>query len=403
MSALIFINLKDLEIPFMRFLAVTLLSCTFLGGSLHAQDCLTQIQTAIGGQISYLPQHTLLTEEFVRQLNLVSSAFHVYPAFFMADDSKSPNSMAFDCGVVAGSTSTVVFGENLTKQHFADYGRINYSIPAIIAHEFTHIVQDERDVHPLGKGTELQADYMAGWYTARVNQNSPDRMSAIRQAISSFYNMGDSAIDPTDTDPHGLKPDREKAVEAGMSIYRLGFEDAWRTSQAYIATLEDSYIDSGLHSRSGGATSTGGSDSSVPIPWPTFIQLAENNNLLSLRSGDINQTTSAWSVSSAPLPFSNKECTLDMVDADSDSDRRFKLSCEREMGSLESAKKWIETRVAMFTSNGATETLRKQHRENTYTVVLRTSHGAEVLLGFNPRYGHEAVKALVSVDITDRQ
>lgn len=173
-------------------------------------------------------------DQFVNsQLASISTAYGVKPGFFMVNDANGANATAFPCGVLPGTTATVVFGYRLMRDEFANTrGPTNYTITAILAHEFTHIVQSEQGTRLPGTGRELQADFMAGWYIAKSNLLSPDRMNAVSQSIVTFFEKGDEQIDASDSDPHGTKPQREDAVKAGMLRYRYAFEQACAESAA---------------------------------------------------------------------------------------------------------------------------------------------------------------------------
>jgi hypothetical protein len=222
-------------------IALLLLPC---GHLVRAQTCLGNIQSSYTS-ISKTTGNLMLDQAFNKELDRISGLYRIYPNFFMADDSRGGmNASAFDCGVTPGSRYTIVFGAHLMLNEFSLTGPNNYSIPAILAHEFTHIVQFQRGTVLPGTGKELQADFMAGWYTAKVNEWSFDRFSAISQSIVSFFMKGDDFINNNDPDPHGTREQRVAAIKAGMAIYSSSFNQAYSRSKELF---------------SGGTSSGGGS------------------------------------------------------------------------------------------------------------------------------------------------
>lgn len=107
----------------------------------------------------------------------------------------------------------VFLGINLMQSEYRSGVGTGYSIPSIIAHEYAHILQYKLNSKLEGKWRELQADYLAGWYTAHrsryVSQN-------IDESILSFFNKGD--YDFNTPQHHGLPLERQQAFIEGLNL-----------------------------------------------------------------------------------------------------------------------------------------------------------------------------------------
>src|ERR1700737_4113182 len=143
------------------FIPIKILFLVFVS-CCHAQSCLNLIRSQYPN-LSRTTGNVGLDQAFNRQLNLVSQEFGVPPGFLMVDASAPANAQAYNCGVIPGTSATVVFGMRLTAEEFARTGPNNYTIPAIIPHEFILFVKGARGTDLPGTGKELQADFMAGW------------------------------------------------------------------------------------------------------------------------------------------------------------------------------------------------------------------------------------------------
>jgi hypothetical protein len=155
--------------------------------------------------------------------------YQVQPRGFYYLDGATPNAMATSQVVTPyGPDGTVVFGMTLLQQEFqADpEGRV---VRAIMAHEFAHLVQFKRGLTTPGKRPELQADYMAGWYSFS-QQVSMDQLEPI---LMSFFQKGDYAFNSPHH--HGTPGERIAAVRAGYDAAWPTIDDAWAGSEQYLA------------------------------------------------------------------------------------------------------------------------------------------------------------------------
>jgi hypothetical protein len=103
------------------------------------------------------------------------------------------------------------------------------AIPAILGHEFGHVLQNVRHCPlPRGKWRELFADFLSGFFTAR--RREARRQDAF-QAFATFADKGDFGY--TDEDHHGTPQERGAAFLAG---YRCGgnADAAYTSGLAYF-------------------------------------------------------------------------------------------------------------------------------------------------------------------------
>jgi len=163
-------------------------------------------------------------------LSGLSHAFRVSPKFYIYDDRGSAN--AFATKEIHDSEyrdGAVMFGTKLIASEPEQTGFANYTIAAIMAHEFAHIVQFKNGSTLSTSQKELQADYLAGWYTA----NHGPAGIAESQALISFYRKGDYGFN--DPDHHGTPEERLRAVQAGVKDARSTPEQALNNSKQFVS------------------------------------------------------------------------------------------------------------------------------------------------------------------------
>ncbi len=157
--------------------------------------------------------------------------FGVTPRGFFFDDGNAPN--AFASGKVTnqlGPDGTVAFGLNLLNKELQRDGGSGLAVPAIMAHEFAHIVQFKRNSTLSVRDKELQADYLAGWYLG--SRWIPTDSSA---AFKAFFEMGDYQFN--NPDHHGTPAQRLKAIQAGVRDTGLSLDNAYKTGATLARSL----------------------------------------------------------------------------------------------------------------------------------------------------------------------
>lgn len=129
----------------------------------------------------------------------------------------------------------VVFGVNLMTSEFKSPFGSGYGIPAIIGHEYAHIMQFKNRLPLRGKWMELHADYMAGWFTA--HRGRFDARQNSQESALSFFNKGDYAFN--DVGHHGTPAERVGAFMAGFQLnVRQSYPDAGAAYTAGISYLQ---------------------------------------------------------------------------------------------------------------------------------------------------------------------
>jgi hypothetical protein len=166
--------------------------------------------------------------------------FHLFPAFYFMTGKGSRSACAFpesdpDRGIVT-------FGEELLRREVSDAGGPQYasSVPAIMAHEFAHLLQIKNGSTSTGPKYELQADYIAGWYMGRRAKLVPTTVSpqqSLQTIMRSFYAKGDYQLN--DASHHGTPEERVGAISAGYRNSELQIPDMYRESLKFVAEMHE--------------------------------------------------------------------------------------------------------------------------------------------------------------------
>jgi hypothetical protein len=107
----------------------------------------------------------------------------------------------------------ILLGWDLLVKESNSYNRTGFGIPAVLSHEFAHILQYKLGF-PYGyKWQELHADYLAGWFTAHRCRCRPQDMN---EAMMSFYGRGDYRFN--NPRHHGTPEERLDAFMAGVNL-----------------------------------------------------------------------------------------------------------------------------------------------------------------------------------------
>lgn len=158
----------------------------------------------------------------------IQNRFGVSAKMFLMKESGGPNAFAlstrhnarteilqqFGIPGAASPDGVVVFGVDLMTSEFRSAFGSGYGIPAIIGHEYAHIMQFKNAIPLRGKWIELHADYMAGWFTA--HRGRFDRIQNSQESAISFFNKGDYAFN-SETH-HGTPAERVGAFMAGFQL-----------------------------------------------------------------------------------------------------------------------------------------------------------------------------------------
>jgi hypothetical protein len=141
-------------------------------------------------------------------------------AFF--DDSDSPNAFALPFRMSGEDGATVVYGVSLINKVLATFASNSttggvQALGGIFAHEFGHAAQFKYYGGNRGPSphAELQADFVAGWYTLIRNIQQRGTVN-FREIATEMYNVGDYAF--TSPTHHGTPEQRVAAYIAGVNF-----------------------------------------------------------------------------------------------------------------------------------------------------------------------------------------
>jgi hypothetical protein len=205
----------------------------------HATDytgCLLSAYAAGQMRPQILPPNKVVRQDQYAALQSIIGhliqALNVNPQFYFYNDQESPNAFAtpeaFDSNFPNG---TVIFGARLITLEAQQTGFANYTVAAIMAHEFAHILQFKLGEDLPTKQKELEADYMAGWYIANVSGTALDVASS--EALRTFYSKGDYGFN--DPNHHGTPQERMRAVQAGLRDSRSSLKQAFSHAHDFVA------------------------------------------------------------------------------------------------------------------------------------------------------------------------
>jgi len=163
-------------------------------------------------RLSNTTGNATLDSQLNREYQMLIAYFGVKPTFYIYDDGDAPNAIAFPPQYQPGYSGAVIFGINLMRNELTDQPQ-NISIPAIMAHEFGHIVQYNAGCDLPVKYRELQADYLAGTYLSHRFQGEIP-LETMNQTARSFYTKGDYLFN--NPQHHGTPAQRWLMIEMGF-------------------------------------------------------------------------------------------------------------------------------------------------------------------------------------------
>jgi hypothetical protein len=176
--------------------------------------------------------------------------FDVNPAFGFYDPAKlsdpvgleaqGMNAFATTEGTdIPGTWGTVGFGWDLFRTEFYQHDNTGLTLMTIIAHEFGHILQYKRNLHPVlrtgfPRKIEINADFLAGYYLGQRKKKIPSLR--FQRAGEFLIRTGRSDIgNPNRT--HGDSQERLDAAEAGFRVSYVenqSLENAIRAGLEYV-------------------------------------------------------------------------------------------------------------------------------------------------------------------------
>lgn len=151
---------------------------------------------------------TQIDDICVKEVASLNRLFEVEAAFGFFDDADGANAVAIQKAYdPARKDGTVLLGRRLAEQIARRHDKLlSVALIGVLAHEWGHIRQFKAGVQASwGVHYELSADYLAGWYLARMSLVGEDRMD---EGSRLFENLGDSQF--MDEDHHGTPAQRSK-------------------------------------------------------------------------------------------------------------------------------------------------------------------------------------------------
>ncbi len=167
--------------------------------------------------------NALIDQRVDAAVTTIAERFGAWPQFYYFDDGTSPN--AFSTPEAIGNPGdfppecarfgTVVLGLRLMVEELQGTRDImNYSVPAVLAHEWTHTLQFRNNCSLQGKDRELHADYLSGWHIKYLKQTKNPNLDET-DVFSRVYKRGDIAFNSPAH--HGTPAERLQAFLAGFN------------------------------------------------------------------------------------------------------------------------------------------------------------------------------------------
>src|SRR5262249_15312009 len=132
-------------------------------------------------------------------LSKISRTFGVVPGFAYYDDTGAPNAFATPKVRLKNRDGTVLMGINLFRQLRNAPDSPEVAIAGVCSHEFGHIVQYKYGLiekvnagQPTIKRSELQADYLAGYFAGVRKRERPSYPAAVVAVAQ--HGSGDTAF-----------------------------------------------------------------------------------------------------------------------------------------------------------------------------------------------------------------
>lgn len=259
-------------------LLLALALSTALVSSAAAQGCLGA--SASGGSqqggLTLTTGNLALDNLLAREHVWAMQKFGVRASMFILNDGANPNAFANPQSLRPEyPQGTVLFGRSMMAQEFASSYGNGTSIPAILSHEFGHIYQFSRGSMTPGPATELQADYLAGWYMGDRQTSIPADLGYM---TNSFFKIGDYQFNSELH--HGTPRQRAAAFREGFRNKGLSLNGAWTASGKFVGQLlaqRDDGPGPGFGGGGAGGARAGGSGGGGEDSLSKFIRSAASD------------------------------------------------------------------------------------------------------------------------------
>lgn len=203
-----------------------------------------------------------------KEIKSLEKTFSVNVEFYPCDDQNS-------CVYITNKTPyTISIGKKLLIEEYSEANG-DFGISAILAHQFGHIIQIQKQETLIGKKAELHADYLTGWYLGKIKGLTIDQITLL---TSSFWDKTDENY--FSEEKHGTSEERKIALIEGFKNTSLDFSSAYKLGIALLMNIQPTFdeIEQPVSIKPNYETS---SECNIPNPIPSEItQSFKTNNEL---------------------------------------------------------------------------------------------------------------------------
>jgi len=202
-----------------------------------------------------------------KEIKLLEKSFSIEVVFFPYNDAQ--NSSVY---TVSNSPYTITIGKKLLSEEYLEANG-DFSVTAILAHQFAHLIQFQQNESPIDQNAELHADYLTGWYLGKIKGLTPDQLNLIS---SGFWDKKDEHYFSQDV--HGSSEDRRLALLEGYKNSSKDLVSAFTSGLEYVKNINPNNIEKPLTVNPNLVTSN---ECLIPNPLPLdVIETFKANNAL---------------------------------------------------------------------------------------------------------------------------
>jgi hypothetical protein len=152
---------------------------------------------------------------FSQEATILAQVSSLMPGFgFFREDGRG-NAFATPELLLGRGDGTVIFGIALVNEQIRSVRWWGAAIAGIMAHEWCHIAQFQSGRFSPGRGAELHADFVAGWYMG-FKQATGIAVVQISGLAESLFSKGDYNFNSRDH--HGTPKERVRSMARGFEL-----------------------------------------------------------------------------------------------------------------------------------------------------------------------------------------
>jgi hypothetical protein len=159
----------------------------------------------------------------------LNELFLIEVELYAYDDQNKPNAYALKTCNTLNCDGSVRLGKTLLLNEIVNSNGY-VSVVGIMAHEFAHILQFKLNHSFAGKQSELQADFLAGWYLGKTKEAKFDDLEPFARSL---FEKGDFEF--WSTDHHGTPAERAEMMIQGFKYSNFNLEEAYYRSLELLA------------------------------------------------------------------------------------------------------------------------------------------------------------------------